>query len=88
MDQKGAWDVSLSSGECSGPFSQICLSPLCCAVPGPPFQNPECGGQVIWNHTVTLGCIPLSPAIMQDFQDFVNFLAGGYSEVFLLTQRR
>ena len=50
---------------------------LCCAVPAPPFQNPKCGGQVIWNQTVTLGCVPLNPAVMQDFQDFVNFLAGG-----------
>ena len=32
---------------------------------------------MIWNQTVTLGCVPLSPAIMQDFQDFVSFLAGG-----------
>ena len=47
-----------------------------CAVPQPPFQNPHCGGQVINNQTVTLGCIPLTPPLMQDFQDFVNFLAG------------
>ena len=31
---------------------------------------------MIQNQTVTLGCSPLSPAVMQDFQDFVNFLAG------------
>ena len=49
---------------------------LCCAVPAPPFQNPKCDGQVIRNQTVRLGCVPLSPAILQDFQDFVNFLAG------------
>ena len=47
-----------------------------CAVPQPPFQNPHCGGQIINNQTVTLGCIPLTPPLMQDFQDFVNFLAG------------
>ena len=31
---------------------------------------------MIRNQTVTLGCVPLSPAVMQDFQDFINFLAG------------
>ena len=31
---------------------------------------------MIQNQTVTLGCVPLSPAVMQDFQDFINFLAG------------
>ena len=46
------------------------------AVPDPPFRSPRCGGQVIQNQTVTLGCVPLSPAVMEDFQDFVNFLAG------------
>ena len=46
------------------------------AVPDPPFRSPKCGGQVVQNQTITLGCVPLRPAVMQDFQDFINFLAG------------
>ncbi|CAK0750651.1 hypothetical protein CVIRNUC_002007 [Coccomyxa viridis] len=48
-------------------------------IPDSPFRSPKCSGQVIRNQTVTLGCVPLSPAVMQDFQDFINFLAEHYN---------
>jgi len=72
----GETPADRKSNNVPGPKQGILRRIDCCAVPDPPFRNPECGGQVIQNQTVTLGCVPLSPAVMQDFQDFINFLAG------------